>query len=144
MGRPISKIAPEWWDYTTLDNEILTDAAGLTMEKIAGLGRDGFRVRFYDTLEEFYLAEALEYIIAWRQATADNPAIYPNLNLSPSERLDVVTFVQNAGNLPGFANSTTRGPLDQPAPRSWTAEALWLALSKYFGVDASEKGGYVP
>ena len=28
----------------------------------------------YETLEEFYLAEALEYIHAWRQATADQPA----------------------------------------------------------------------
>ena len=37
------------------------------------LSRAGFRVVFYDTLEEFYLAEALEYITAWRQATADNP-----------------------------------------------------------------------
>jgi len=27
----------------------------------------------YDTLEDFYLAEALEYIHAWKQATADNP-----------------------------------------------------------------------
>ena len=28
----------------------------------------------YDTLKDFYLAEALEYIGAWRQSTADNPA----------------------------------------------------------------------
>jgi len=27
--RNISKIAPEWWDYTTLDEQILADAAGL-------------------------------------------------------------------------------------------------------------------
>ena len=35
------------------------------------LSRPGFAVRFYDTLEDFYLAEALEYITAWRQATED-------------------------------------------------------------------------
>jgi hypothetical protein len=29
---------------------------------------------FYDTLEDFYLAEALEYITAWKQATEDRPA----------------------------------------------------------------------
>ena len=28
---------------------------------------------FYDTLEEFYLAEALEDIGAWSKATADHP-----------------------------------------------------------------------
>ena len=27
MPRPISKIAPEWWDYTTLEPELLADAA---------------------------------------------------------------------------------------------------------------------
>ena len=60
--RPISKIAPEWWDYTTLDREILDDAARLTAEDMAALSRPGFTVKFYDTLEDFYLAEALEYI----------------------------------------------------------------------------------
>ena len=70
--RPISRVAPDWWDYTTLDPAILDDAARLSAEDLLGLARDGFDVRFYDTLEEFYLAEALEYITAWRQATADN------------------------------------------------------------------------
>jgi len=74
MARKISMLAPEWWDYTTLDDEILNDAAKLTAEDMAGLSREGFKVVFYDTLEDFYLAEALEYIAAWKQATADNPA----------------------------------------------------------------------
>ena len=67
--RPRSIVAPQWWDYTTLDREILDDAARLTVDDLAGLSRDGFSVRFYDTLEDFYLAEALEYIDAWRQAS---------------------------------------------------------------------------
>ena len=29
MPRRISKLAPGWWDYTTLDQEILDDAARL-------------------------------------------------------------------------------------------------------------------
>jgi hypothetical protein len=69
--RPISKIAPDWWDYTTLDDEILNEAARLSADDLLGLSRDGFSVRFYDTLEDFYLAEALEYIDAWRQATEE-------------------------------------------------------------------------
>jgi len=39
---------------------------------VNGLGRTK-RVVLYDTLEEFYLAEALEYITAWKQSTPDNP-----------------------------------------------------------------------
>ena len=37
--RNISKVAPEWWDYTTLDEEILNDAAKLTPSDIACLER---------------------------------------------------------------------------------------------------------
>ncbi len=55
--RAESKVAPGWWDYTTLDREILDDAARLSAEDLAGLAREGFAVRFYDTLEDFYLAE---------------------------------------------------------------------------------------
>ena len=69
MSRPLSRIAPDWWDYTTLDADVIRDAAALTERDLAGLARPGFRVVFYDTLEDFYLAEALEYITAWRQAT---------------------------------------------------------------------------
>ncbi len=64
--RPLSKIAPDWWDYTTLDRAILDDAARLSPQDLLGLSREGFAVKFYDTREEFYLAEALEYITAWR------------------------------------------------------------------------------
>ena len=76
MTRPISKVAPGWWDYTTLEPALLHDAAALTPEDLRQLSRPGFQVHFYDSLAEFYLAEALEYIEAWKQATADNPAGY--------------------------------------------------------------------
>jgi glucosamine-6-phosphate deaminase len=33
------------------------------------VARPGFRVVLHDTLEEFYLAESLEYVEAWRQST---------------------------------------------------------------------------
>src|SRR3972149_4997807 len=73
MARKMSMLAPQWWDYTTLDDEILHDAARLAAEDMEAMSREGFKVVLYDTLEGFYLAEALEYITAWRQATADNP-----------------------------------------------------------------------
>ena len=43
--RPISKIAPDWWDYTTLEDEILNEAARLSADDLLGLSRDGFSVR---------------------------------------------------------------------------------------------------
>ena len=74
MARRLSAIAPDWWDYTTLEPDIIADAARLTPRDLQKLSRPGFQVVFYDTLEDFYLAEALEYVEAWRQATPDNPA----------------------------------------------------------------------
>jgi glucosamine-6-phosphate deaminase len=95
MARSLSKIAPEWWDYTTLDPEILRDAAGLSAQDMLALSREGFRVAFYDTLEEFYLAEALEYIQAWRQATADNPVGICG-PIGPTEQLPLVARIVDA------------------------------------------------
>lgn len=42
--RNASLVADGWWDYTTLDSELLNDAATLTVRDIEQLGRDGFRV----------------------------------------------------------------------------------------------------
>lgn len=30
MARKLSMLAPEWWDFTTLDDNLLNDAARLT------------------------------------------------------------------------------------------------------------------
>lgn len=95
MPRPISKVAPEWWDYTTLDSEILRDAAQLTEKDLVELSRDGFQVTIYDTLEEFYCAEALEYIAAWRQARADAPVGICG-PIGPTEQLPLVATIVNA------------------------------------------------
>lgn len=94
MARPMSKVAPEWWDYTTLDQEILADAARLRPEDLEGLSRPGFTVKLYETLEDFYLAEALEYITAWRQSTADNPAGICG-PIGPTEQLPLVARLVN-------------------------------------------------
>jgi glucosamine-6-phosphate deaminase len=93
--RPISKVAPEWWDYTTLDRAILDDAARLSADDLLGLSRPGFTVIFHDTTEDFYLAEALEYIDAWRQATPDRPAGICG-PIGPTEQLPLVARLVNA------------------------------------------------
>ncbi len=54
----------------------------------------GFQVTFYDTLEEFYLAEALEYINAWRQATPDDPVGICG-PIGPTEQLPLVARLVN-------------------------------------------------
>jgi len=94
MARPVSVVAPEWWDYTTLDKELIEDAAKLTPEDLLGLSRPGFEVRFYNTLESFYLAEALEYIEAWQQASADLPTGICG-PIGPTEQLPLVAQLVN-------------------------------------------------
>lgn len=94
MARKLSSIAPDWWDYTTLDDDILNEAARLTPEQMLQLSRPGFRVAFYDTLEQFYLTEALEYINAWKQSTPDNPAGICG-PIGPTEQLPLVARLVN-------------------------------------------------
>ncbi|MEX0678451.1 MAG: glucosamine-6-phosphate isomerase [Pirellulales bacterium] len=96
--RATSIVAPDWWDYTTLDREILDDAARLSADDLAGLARGGFAVMFYDTIEEFYLAEALEYVTAWQQATDDRPAGICG-PIGPTEQLPLVARLVNELNL---------------------------------------------
>ena len=94
MARPVSKIAPDWWDYTTLEPDLLSDAARLTERDLLTLARPGFAVRVFDTLEEFYLAEALEYINAWKAATPDNPVGICG-PIGPTEQLPLVARLVN-------------------------------------------------
>ncbi|MHC4872095.1 MAG: sugar phosphate isomerase family [Planctomycetota bacterium] len=95
MARPLSKVAPEWWDYTTLDKEILDDAASLSVKDLEQLSRPGFQVKIYDTVEDFYLAEALEYIDSWKNATADDPTGICG-PIGPTEQLPLVARLVNA------------------------------------------------
>ena len=92
--RATSIVAPQWWDYTTLDKEILDDAARLTAKDLEGLSREGFTVKFYDTLEDFYLAEAFEYISAWQQATENEPVGICG-PIGPTEQLPLVARIVN-------------------------------------------------
>lgn len=93
--RKLSTLAPEWWDYTTLDDAILNDAARLRAKDLLQLSRPGFKVTIFDTIEEFYAAEALEYIHVWRQATADNPVGVCG-PIGPTEHLPLVAQMVNA------------------------------------------------
>ena len=92
--RALSKVAPEWWDYTTLDEQILNDAARLNVDDLLQLSRPGFTVKIYDTLESFYTAEALEYVQAWQRSTDDDPAGICG-PIGPTEQLPLVAQIVN-------------------------------------------------
>lgn len=95
MARRLSALSPDWWDYTTLDSELIDVVARLSSRDLARLTRPGFEVRLYDTLEDFYLAEALEYIEAWRQSTPDNPVGLCG-PIGPTEQLPLVARIVNS------------------------------------------------
>jgi glucosamine-6-phosphate deaminase len=94
MSRKLSSITPDWWDYTTLDSALIKDVASLTPEQVVQLSRPGFNVVLYDTLEEFYLAEALEYVTAWRRSTPGNPVGICG-PIGPTEQLPLVARIIN-------------------------------------------------
>jgi glucosamine-6-phosphate deaminase len=95
MTRKLSAIAPDWWDYTTLDADLIDEAARLAPQDLVRLSRPGFTVVLYDTLEDFYLAEALEYVEAWRLSTDDNPVGICG-PIGPTEQLPLVARIVNA------------------------------------------------
>ncbi len=90
-----SAISADWWDYTCLDAALIDEVARLTPRDLARLSRPGFRVVFYETLEDFYLAEALEYIDAWRQSTDDNPVGICG-PIGPTEQLPLIARLVNS------------------------------------------------
>ena len=94
MPRKLSMLAPEWWDFTTLEDDLLMDAARLAPNDLLQLSREGFNVVFYDTLEDFYLAEALEYITSWKQSTDSNPVGICG-PIGPTEQLPLVARLVN-------------------------------------------------
>lgn len=95
MPRKFSSLAPDWWDYTTLDTDLVTEVARLKPKDLLALSRPGFKVVFYPSIEEFYTAEALEYIEAWRQSTDDNPVGVCG-PIGPTEQLPLVARMVNA------------------------------------------------
>ena len=64
------------------------------MQDLEQLSRPGFKVVMYDTLEDFYLAEALEYINAWQSSTPDNPLGICG-PIGPTEQLPLVARLVN-------------------------------------------------
>ena len=92
--RNFSKIAPGWWDYTTLNEEILNDAFCIKFKDIKQFSRPGFSITIYDSLEKFYVSEALEYIECWKKSSLDNPTGICG-PIGPVEHLPLVPKIVN-------------------------------------------------
>jgi len=92
--RNVSKISKDFWDYTTLDPQLLHEAARLTERDLEQLARPGFTMKFYDTVEAFFNAEALEYVWTWRQASASRPTGICG-PIGPTEQLPLVAQIVN-------------------------------------------------
>ena len=77
-----------------------------------------------------FIARAMVATGAWADQ-ADNVAYYPNVPGSSGHRGDIATYVHYVGPIPG-TSSTGEGwtAWEQPSPRAWFAQALWLAISK--------------
>jgi hypothetical protein len=67
----------------------------------------------------------------WQPAASDDPTIYPNVPASTGHRLDLGTYVQNAGSLPDFGANGTWASWNEPATRGWFARVLWQALDDF-------------
>ncbi len=94
MSRGQSTITEGWWDYTTLDRDLLKAAARLTVEDISSMSRPGFEISMYPTREEFFVAEALEYINCWKLSTTQAPVGVCG-PIGPTEQLPLVARLVN-------------------------------------------------
>jgi glucosamine-6-phosphate deaminase len=92
--RPYSIISPEWWDYTTLNKDLLEDVYKLTEKDILKFSRQGFEIKLYDNIESFYLSEAMEYINCWKQSSSTNPKGICG-PIGPTEQLPIVAQIIN-------------------------------------------------
>lgn len=92
--RKFSKVAADWWDYTTLDDEILDEAAKIELKDLPGLQRPGFEIRLYENRDEFFLAEALEYIKAFTASSSTRPTGICG-PIGPTEQLPLVASIIN-------------------------------------------------
>ena len=92
--RNLSKIAPGWWDYTTLDSGLLEEVYKLTGKDLENLSGPGFKVNFFNDLNAFYLSVAMEYIKCWKASTIDNPAGLCG-PIGPTEQLPLVAQIIN-------------------------------------------------
>ena len=75
-----------------------------------------------------FISRALVAAGRWAAATEDDPALYPNVRIAASDRLDLVTYVHNVGALPDRPANANWDDWNTPASRGWFARVLAQAL----------------
>ena len=68
----------------------------------------------------------------WTQAITDDTSVYPNVPADSGHRLDLVTFVRNAGAIPNRPTNRNWTDWNDAASRGWYAGILNQALSSRF------------
>ena len=91
--RPYSKVAPAWWDYTTLD-PILDQAARLTAEDLLCCRAPASRWCSTTRSRTSTSRRRWNTSTAWRQATEDEPAGVCG-PIGPTEQLPLVARLVN-------------------------------------------------
>jgi glucose/arabinose dehydrogenase len=118
-------------DGGRLDAELWRSVAILAAHGVAQGYGDG-RFGPNDIVSQLQVASFISRAMVseghWQPAQADDPAIYPDVPASTNQRLDLVTYVQNAGPLPDYPSDTAWAGWNDPATRGWFARALWQAL----------------
>lgn len=88
---------PGWHDWTGFaaeHPELCAEVRALTLDDLTNLSRPGFAVRMYDTAQDFFVAEAMEYVKAWKRSTLDNPVAVCG-PVGPTEQLPIVAQIIN-------------------------------------------------
>lgn len=130
-----------------IDAELWNDVAALAFYGVAqGFPTDEFRP--YDPVVHAqvvsFVVRSLNYIDGdkpdWNTITVDDPTVYPGVPASSGHRLDLVTYVTNAGLVPGTSAKTD--PYNDPATgyaanasRGFVAQTLWQAYSYYYSIN---------
>jgi len=99
----------------------------------------GFPGRGYRPRDEVAHVQVISFVTRamvakgyWTQARADDPSVYPNVLADSGHRLDLVTFVRNAGAIPDRPINQNWDDWTGTASRGWYAAVLDQALRSRF------------
>jgi hypothetical protein len=138
MGWDGERYPPAFSDQGQVDDDLWATVGTLAHYGVA----QGYGDGTYQPAGELLHIQAISVITRamvargyWAQATVDDGSIYPNVPAGSGHRLDLVTFVQNAGAIPDrpLANRAAWDDWNTPSSRGWFALLLWQALDTRFG-----------
>lgn len=88
----------DWTAYAAKHPGQMEDVRNLDLTDPRLNRRDGFRVKLYYSAQDFFVAEALEYVHALSRSTADNPVGFCG-PVGPTEQLPLVAQIINDQNI---------------------------------------------